>query len=781
MPRSLSNVLDGLTRGLVYALVFFLPLFLLPAALDPLELNKQTLLVTLTLCAFLSWTVSMVARKKFELRHGWLNVVPLLVLSATAASASASSSPYLSWIGGSSQEYMSVLTVFALTLLFYVVVNRLSGEREQRAVHGLILASAAIAGAVGVFSALRGETFNTVGTLNALAVYLSAITVFGCGLFVASRPDHMLLHAGWTGRLEKLLVFVVAAETLAVLFAINYAILWTVLLVGLAILFGFFFLRAPDIHDARRFLLPLALLAACLLSLFGMPSPLVTGVPLEVTPSFSASTDIARQVLDGPAGLFGSGPGTYEFDYALLHAADVNGTSLWAQRFDRGASFVHTLAPGVGIVGLIAWAIFLLSVFGRGSVRVLAAKGYKEWASVLVNLAGWCVFAVAAFLYSGNITTVFFLFMMAALIASQTAGTAVEGSFDRSPKIGYAFTASVVLLSVGILTVLFVGVQRYRSEVAFAQAARLSEQGADTEDVAAALDRAAAYNRFNDAAYRNLAQALVRRTDEEIAALGDAAEVTAETREYVRALSAAAINASVRATDLSPRNVLNWLSRGSVYRAFVPLVSNAGGFAVAAYAEAIAREPISPANQVELGKTYLALAESVRDLTGSDDAEVAAEAQGKLDGYLASAEDAFDRAVELKSDYAPAHYQLAVTYDRQGRLDDAVGKMESVMRYNQNDVGVAFQLGLLYLRRDDDGDLARAQAELERAVELAPAFANARWFLAAIYEQQGDLEAAIEQIEKVLEYNPGNEVVEQRLERLRSGESTGGIPDAIDE
>lgn len=781
MPRSLSDVLDGLTRALVYALVFFLPLFLLPAALDPLELNKQTLLVTLILCAFLSWTVSMVARKKFELRHGWLNIVPLLVLGATVASAFNSSSPYLSWIGGSSQEYVSVLTVFALTLLFYVIVNKLSGEREQRAVHGLLLASAAVAGAVGVFSALRGEAFNTVGTLNALAVYLSAITVFGCGLFVASRPDHSLLHAGWLGRFEKLLVFVVAAEALVVLFAVSYFVLWIVLLVGLAILFGFFFLRASDVHDARRFLLPLALLAVCLLSLFGVPSPLVTGVPLEVTPSFSASTDLALQVLDGPTGLFGSGPGTYEFDYALLHAGDVNQTSLWAQRFDRGASFFHTLAPGIGIVGLIAWGIFLLSVFGRGSVRILAAKSYREWASVLVNMAGWCVFAVAGFLYSGNMTTVFFLFVMAALIASQTAGMSVAGSFEKSPKIGYAFTVSVVLLSIGILTVLFVGIQRYRSEVAFAQAARLSESGADTEDVASALDRAAAYNRFNDAAYRHLAQTLVRRTDEEVAALGEASNVTPETREYIRALSAASVNAAVRATNLSPRNVLNWLSRGSVYRAFIPLVSNAGDFAVAAYTEAIAREPQSPSNQVELGKTYLALAESVRDLTGSEDAEVAAEAQAKLDAYLASAEEAFNRAVELKPDYAPAHYQLAVTYDRQGRLDDAVGKMESVMRYNQNDVGVAFQLGLLYLRRGEEGDLARAETELARAVELAPAFANARWFLASIYEQQGDLAAAIEQIEKVLEYNPGNEIVEQRLERLRTGDTSGEIPDAIEE
>ncbi|OGL99445.1 hypothetical protein A2304_02385 [Candidatus Uhrbacteria bacterium RIFOXYB2_FULL_57_15] len=780
MPRSLSNSLDGLTRGLVYALVFLMPLFLLPAALDPLELNKQTLLVALTLCAFLSFTVSMVARRRFELRHGWLNVVPVIVLGATVASAFGSSSPYLSWIGGSSQEYVSVLTVFALALLFYVIVNRVSEEREHRAVHGLSLVSAGIVGMIGTVSALRGDTFNTVGTMNALAVYLSAMTVFGCGLWVASRPDHALLHGGWLGRIEKLLVLLVSAETLVVMLAINYVVLWTILLTGLAILFGFFFLRANDIHDARRFLLPLTLLSVCVLYLFRLPSPIHTNIPLEVTPSFSASTDIARQVLDGSSGLFGSGPGTFQFDYALLHASDVNQTQLWAQRFDRGASFFHTLAPGVGIVGLFAWGAFLLSVFGRGAARVLVAKEYREWAIVLVGLAGWCVFAVAAFLYPGNMTSVFFLFVFSALIASRTSRQGTERFFVQSSKIGYVFTASVILVSVGILTVMFVGAQRYRSEVAFARAARLSEQGADTKDIADELDRAATYNRFNDAAYRQLSQSLLRRVDEEIAMLADDSAVTPEAREYVRALTAAAVNASVRATDLSPRNALNWLSRGSVYRALIQLVGNAGDFSVFAFEHAAELEPLNPANRVELGKTYLALAESVRDLTGSDDAAVAAEAQAKLDAYLASAEIAFNKAVELKADYAPAHYQLAVTYDRQGRLDDAVGKMESVMRYNQYDVGVAFQLGLLYLRRGEDGDLERAQVELERAVELAPAYANARWFLATIYEQQGNLALSIAQIEKVLEYNPGNQIVTERLNRLRSGVAATTIPDAIE-
>jgi tetratricopeptide (TPR) repeat protein len=366
------------------------------------------------------------------------------------------------------------------------------------------------------------------------------------------------------------------------------------------------------------------------------------------------------------------------------------------------------------------------------------------------------------------------------MMSSHLVPESKAASFARSPQLSFVFSAAAVLISLGILTVTFVGLSRYGSEAALAKAVRLSEAGSDTSEVVDELDRAVRFNRFNDTAYRDLALSLIMRVNEELADLSDISAVSAEKRQYVQALSAAAIDAARRATDLSPRHVLNWLARGSVYRSLVPLIGDAGTFALEAYGQAIALEPVNPANHTELGKTYLVVAESVRELTGSADAVTAAQAKDELQANLAAAEAAFNKAVELKSDYAPAHYQLAVTYERQGRLNDAIGKMESVRKYNPLDVGVAFQLGMLYLRRGGEGDLARAQAEFERAIELAPAYANARWFLASIYESQGNVEAAIEQVAKVLEYDPGNEIVKARLARLKAGQISPTAPSTIE-
>jgi len=97
------------------------------------------------------------------------------------------------------------------------------------------------------------------------------------------------------------------------------------------------------------------------------------------------------------------------------------------------------------------------------------------------------------------------------------------------------------------------------------------------------------------------------------------------------------------------------------------------------------------------------------------------------------------------------------------------------------DVGAGFQLGVLYLRRGNKDDSGRAQQMFERVIQLAPSYSNARWFLASIYEQKGNFKAAAEQVQKVLELNPENEMVKTRLARLQSGKASNEIPPTVEE
>jgi len=85
---------------------------------------------------------------------------------------------------------------------------------------------------------------------------------------------------------------------------------------------------------------------------------------------------------------------------------------------------------------------------------------------------------------------------------------------------------------------------------------------------------------------------------------------------------------------------------------------------------------------------------------------------------------------------------------------------------------------MLYYR---DGQKDKAQAELEYLVAQNPNFANARWLLSSVYEDQQKWDDAIAQIQAILKITPDDKNVQQRLQTLqdeKSGKITPGSANA---
>ena len=786
-----ASTYTALARGCVYLLVFLLPLFFLPVSLDVFEVNKQTLLILLTFLAALAWVGSMVRTRTFIFRGGWLNFLPLVLLVLHIISAFLSKGSYLSWAGTSLQEFTSVLTLLSLVMLFYITVNTVLTLEHRRTVFTLWLISATLAAIVGILSMVgvywlpfdfaRVASFNTIGTLSSLGIFLVLTTVLANALWVSARAHDALLGDGGGGIVRRVLIITVSLPTLFVLTALDYPVLWLALLAGLLVMFIFALLRAQEFSHTHRFTLPFFLTAVAVLFFFWLPSPFSLRLPVEVGVSMQGAWGVARQSLHDSTALFGNGPGTFMFEYARYHPIDVNQTQLWNVRFDRPASFAMNLLISLGVLGAIVWLVFLITITVRTLGVLVRPQNREEWFSSFVLIGAWAALLVVVAMHAMNLTLVFSLFLIASLLAAVVMPESVEKKFAQSPRAGLIFSFLFVLISIAIVSVVFITAQRYLAEVAFAKAVRLDRSNGQVSEIASLLDRAARYNRFHDLYARNLSQALLLRVAEELRKVKDVNDVTPEGRQYIQALASASINAAVKATDLSPNNVLNWTNRGAIYREIVPLDGSAGDFAVAALTRALELEPNNPAVVTELGKTHLIIADAARQLTTAQDPTLKAQAEEKMNKSTAEAEARFNEAIMLKADYAPAHYQLAVIFERQGKLNEAVGKMESIAQYNPLDVGVGFQLGLLYLRRAGKGDLDRARQMLERVIELAPSYSNARWFLASIYEQQGNVAAAASQVEKVAELNPDNELVRSRLDRLRAGTASKTLPPTLEE
>ena len=783
--KNISLYLQMASRWVLYGFLFLFPLFFLPLTLDPLEINKQSLLLVSVCLSFVLLIGSILLNKEMRVRLGWSQLFPVGIVIAFAVSAVFSFAPFTSWIGTSGAEYTSVLTWIGLALLFYLVTMFQKELELSKTLWMILVSSACLAGLIGVlsvfgvsiipfFPALAVTAFNTIGTANTLAIFLIAMSLYACSILLTSTEHDRTFPKG-PGRFWMYSVIgLLFVETLVLLIALDYALLWILFLAGNALLFVFTIFRPKAFPSMNLLFTPVIFTVVSALFWFFLPSPFSTNLPLEVSPSFSTSTAITNATLRDVQPLFGTGPGTYGMDYAKYHSKALNETDFWNTRFDRASSFMLTLAPTVGYLGAGLFLFFILYLLAESTRKIVSSNGLfawsesNNWIDVFHVFVPWFVIALAAFLFSFNSSLVITFLLFSALLAAQTGLKEKQIKFSSNKAIALLSAVCFIVLAFGLFIGIFFTTGRYAAEIAFTKAVRADRAKVDTKIIVAQLDRASTLNQWNDDYVRNLSGALLLRVQDELKSVSPNAPLSDASKKYLQALVAASVNASARATALSPYSVSNWLMRGNIYRSLTGLVDQSSKFSVEAYKHAINLEPLNPNHWNELGKTQLAIADAIQPLTVSEDPSAAAQAKKDWQAALDEAEKDFTSATVLKSNFAPAHYQLALVYEREGKLDLAIAKLESVLNYNNTDIGVGFELGNLYTKRGGKGDLEKAKAVFEHVIKLAPSYSDAHWFLASVYEKLGLKDAAIKEIEAVLKLNPNNQIVKTRLEKLKS-------------
>ncbi len=637
----------------------------------------------------------------------------------------------------------------------------------------LLLLSAVIAGFVGIISVFSFSSIfhvpfvpsNTIGTLNALVVYLIAISLFACITIATTRFEKK-------GRTKQILTLglsvMVWVLTLILLLVLDYALLWVLLLAGCAVLFVCVLFRPSACFSLGALVVPSVFVVIALAFLTFFASPFRVQLPLEVSPSTRASLEIARAVLHGREAYFGTGPGSYAMNFAKYHPKSLNETDFWNTRFDRASSFVLTLVPTVGLLGSGLFVLFLSAILLSSVSGFVKQKNNDEWILSFRFFVPWFSLAVAAFLFPFNESLVIALVLFSGLLAASLLQKETHMKLACNTR-GFVFSiVCFVVLFFGLCIGIFLTADRYIAEIAYTRAIRADRAKTDTKTIVINLDRAVTLNRWNDDYVRNLSSALLFRVQDELKAVSkDTTPLSDASKKYLQALVAASVNASVRATDLSPYAVSNWLVRGEVYRALAGLVDKSETFSLDAFTHAIDLEPLNPNHWNELGKTELAISDEMQPLTLSSDVAASAKAKTDRQHTLDRARNDFTKAIELKSNFAPAHYQLALLYEREGKLDDAIGKLEAVQTYNNTDVGVGFELGNLYIKRGAEGDLILAKNIFERVTTFAPSYSDAHWFLGSVYEKLNDRERALKEIEIVAKLNPNNQIVKTRLLNLK--------------
>lgn len=110
-------------------------------------------------------------------------------------------------------------------------------------------------------------------------------------------------------------------------------------------------------------------------------------------------------------------------------------------------------------------------------------------------------------------------------------------------------------------------------------------------------------------------------------------------------------------------------------------------------------------------------------------------------GDAAAAERFLRRAIDVDSGDLAAYGALGQLYVQQGRLDDARVEFDRIAKQSAKPVGALTMIGIIAQAK---GDLAQAQAQFERALQIDPEAAVAANNLAWIYaEHGGNLDVAL--------------------------------------
>lgn len=665
------RICDWVTKYSIYAAIFLAPVFFLPWTAEVLDFNKQTLLLLLAVAALFSWMLRVLISGKFEVNISKMHIVAAVLFLVYLLSTIFSVNRYGSFWGWPQSSSESLLTLLAV-LLFYFLVSNVFSKRNTFTAAVILSFSAVLAELLGIlqllglfiipFNFAKFIAFNTVGSVGSLGFFAAIMLPLATTLLILSRK--------WW----KVLFILEIILSALILFLVNYSIIWWVVVAGSAVIM-FFGIMKRDIFDGRWMALPMFFLAVSLFFVLLSPQfPGLTQRANEIFLSQRASLEISlRAIKENP--IFGSGPGTFGYDFSKFKNQEFSKGPLWNITFNRASSKVLNDLATTGILGfLVLLAFILLPVFfgvkflisEKTDLPTQAEK--KAWILALGLFSALLVCGATYFLYNPNVTLSFVFFFVIASLVSLTAENKREYELKPSSLLTLAATFVFTLVFIFGLGLIILNGQRYVAEVSYYKGL-VSWRAEKIDEGIKNLESAASMNPASDIYFSQLSQAYLLKLQQELQNTTGAP--SDEEKNKIQTLVANSINAGKIATDLNPKSVSNWSLRGYVYQNLFGIISDAETWAITSYDEALKLDPYSPYLFAQKGNVFFATASSL--------------AQDKLaekSQALSQAKEQLEKSLNLNPDYSNALYSLGLVYDAMGEKSKAIEQFKKVQQLN---------------------------------------------------------------------------------------------------
>jgi len=464
---------------------------------------------------------------------------------------------------------------------------------------------------------------------------------------------------------------------------------------------------------------------------------------LEVRPSLEATIDIGSSVYSQNA-LLGVGPNRFEDAWRLYKDPIINETQFWNTNFSAGNSFVSTLFVTTGLVGGILFILFILG---------LMYTGYRSLIAVKSEGGIWYLFGVVSAVATGYLWFMAFVYVPGTTVMLLTAlmtGLTFAVNSSVMPNIGTTINIAnnrqygIMMIVSVLVTVVFSGsvffsvTKKYMSQVTYASAVKGFQIEGDLLETDKLLIKAQELNE-QDLFVTERARLLLM----EINRLNGLSEPTQADMDNFQTALVNGISLAERAVAIDSTNPFNYI-----------LLSNFYGLLDPSQYEGIKERRENTINQAK-----------ALDPTNPEYSVSSAQMSAKF-GDLESSRLSLNEALKLKPNYTDALFLLAQLDIREGNTEAAINNTLSIISIEPSNPTRYFQLGVLLSTVQD---LERAVQAFEAAITLDNNYANARYFLALTYLDQGRHQEALDQLKIVEMSNSENESLLGLIKQVEDG------------
>ena len=685
-----------LAYNLVFAFIvcaaIAIPLFFLPTTSEFFEFNKFTAILAISALGLIVWATKTFIEAKIVFTQTPIDGAILALIAVIFIASLASIDQSVSLFGNPGRIWPGFFSFAAIAALYFVAVSNLKSKKQVKAILWVLVLASTVASTIAVFSYFGAflpfefakiRSFNPLGIANRLAI-LQALVI----------P----ITVYWAIDGKNKIARIIAASSTLILAASFILINFAQAYIGLAValgLMGFGMLRQKLTKNQQG---TLALLAGitCLFLLIRF-IPAVTrsqqiDTPREITLPQMTAWDIAAQAI-GKRPVTGTGPGTFQFVYTQLKPRNVNTRDYWNIRFEKSSSDFAELLTTTGILGILAYLLFVITVLRFAAKQLPFAKPVipadpdtgLSWA-LSAAIAGYLVsgfFTVSSFATTGAFFIILALWSIVAKLNGRDQVyeislelSALKNKFawfpigQGNPLIKSELASSRILpalfvaVALGTSTLAIVnGTNAYRAEYFYRQAL-LASRSNDGNRTIRFLQKAIDANGRVDTYHRVLAQTTLNAAVN----LSQKGDLDENQKKILSQLTQAAIDQGKAASGyqilplhlpgISSANVANWETISAVYQALIGAVGGAETHATNTLALAIALDPQNPILHQKLGLLYQKL--------------------GNLDLGIRKFED----SITVKGDYGPGYYSLALALiEKKGDIARIVNELTLAKRF----------------------------------------------------------------------------------------------------